>query len=212
MCIQISFQNSHFSAPAVDLLNNFIFESSLPELSTTDTAYAIVLISVVGLSVLLLSVLRFVSGDPIFSKPLFKLVGFRYQNYDSLPTHIENGNGVDHRDAKVFAPEPLNGWRLRMGILQSLVLLALLIVHAVIFATSRANMLGIVLIVFWVYLPIRGTLTSGCHICLQCTAFSSVDVSSIIIQYCVWAWGRAFDLSPSYGHCSSTFYKIFSFG
>jgi hypothetical protein len=118
----------------------------------TDKAYAIVLISALGISVLMLCVLWYYSGDPIFAKDAIKLPRFRHRSYDSIPTHAENGNGFDHRKRKEsIVPERLVGWRLRLGLLQSLVLLSLVIIHTLILVTSAPTVLRIVFVVYWVY-------------------------------------------------------------
>jgi hypothetical protein len=118
----------------------------------TDKAYAIVLISALGISVLMLCLSWYYSGDPIFAKDAIKLPRFRHRSYDSIPIHAENGNGFDHRKIKEnVVPEQLVGWRLRLGLLQNLMLLSLVIIHVLILVTSGPTVLRIVFVAYWVY-------------------------------------------------------------
>jgi hypothetical protein len=118
--------------------------------STSDRVYAIVFIAALGLSVLGLGLTWYLSGDPLFAKQVIRLPRFRFREYESLPTFANgNANGVN-RDEKSSALEELKGWRLRMGVLQGAVLLALTIVHTVILLQDGANFLRIVFIVYWV--------------------------------------------------------------
>jgi len=94
------------------------------------------------------------------AKQAIKLPTFRFRPYDSLPT--ENGNGIDHGDIPKAAPEPLVGWRYRLGILQNAVLLALVFVHTLILLTLGLQFLRIVFIAYWVWLWVCSLTIGGC--------------------------------------------------
>jgi len=117
----------------------------------TDKTYAIVFTSALGLSALSLFSSWFVSRDPIFAKDALKLPRFRPRGYESILTHTENGNGVVHGKKENAVPERLTGWRLRLGVLQSLVLMSLVAIHTVILVTDGVTFLRIVFVVYWVY-------------------------------------------------------------
>ena len=116
--------------------------------SKIDTIYAIVLCAVLGVAAIALCFTRYQSGSPFLAKHFIKLPTFRFRPYDSLPS--ENGNGVDHDDVPKVTPEPLVGWRYRLGILQNSVLLALIFVHALILLTIGVQLLQIMFIAYWV--------------------------------------------------------------
>lgn len=95
---------------------------------------------------------RIISGKPIFEKEkTIKLPRFRVREYDSLPTHVQNGNGIRHANEKTFRePEPLKGWRLRMGIAHTAVIASLVAIHVVIVITDGFTPLRIAFVVYWV--------------------------------------------------------------
>jgi hypothetical protein len=107
-----------------------------------------------------------VSKDPIFAKDVVKLPRFRFRQYDTLPTHYENGNGYERPEIHYVMPEPLNGWRWGMGIALDFILLALVVVHTLILLSAGASFLRIVFIVYWVYHSDELALMSGRHIWL----------------------------------------------
>jgi hypothetical protein len=119
--------------------------------SVTDKTYAIVFITALGLSALVLCISWFMSRDPIFAKDFLKLPRFQHWDYETVSSHAENGNGIDHNNKRNAMPERLIGWRLRLGVLQSLVLLSLVTVHTVILVTDCPTFLRIVFVVYWVY-------------------------------------------------------------
>jgi hypothetical protein len=131
-------------------LKQLFNESSFAETSIADKTYTILLISALGVSVLILCLSWYVSGDPIFVKDAIKLPRFRHLDYNPIHSHTENGNGINHREAKKFRTEPLNGWRLWMGVLQNLVLLSLVAIHVVVLVTAGPDFLQIVFVVYWV--------------------------------------------------------------
>jgi len=143
--------------------------SLLPKPSLTDKAYAIVFLGALGLSVLILFLSWYVSRNPVFPKEVIALPRFRHVGYESLPTHAENGNGVDHerKESKALVPEKLKGWRLRLGLFQSAVLAALLAVYAIILVTVGPTLLRIVFIAYWVPLLFCTMLTKGAYFILQ---------------------------------------------
>lgn len=130
-------------------LGNLSLSRPIKDSSKIDPIYAIVLCAVLGVAAIVLCFTRYQSGSPFFAKQAIKLPIFRFRPYDSLPT--ENGNGVDHEDIPKVNPEPLVGWRYRLGILQNAVLLALIFVHALILLTVGVQLLRIVFIAYWVY-------------------------------------------------------------
>lgn len=159
---------------------SFLSESFVADTSIADRTYAIVLISALGVSTLMLFAAWYTSRDPIFAKDLIKLPRFRHRDYNSIPRHAENGNGIDHGEVKRnVTPERLTGWRLRLGVLLSLVSLSLVAVHAVILVTSGPTLLRIVFVVYWVYPLIAETLISGRSICVQYLSLSSNSLSPI---------------------------------
>ena len=124
--------------------------------TVTDKTYAGILVSALVVSVLILCTSYYVSRDPIFSKEAFKFPLFLlHRRYDSLPQHAQNGNGVHHKEKK-RNPEPLKGWRFRMGVLLNLVLVALVVVHALILVFSGPTLLRIVFIMYWVHISQSG--------------------------------------------------------
>jgi hypothetical protein len=120
--------------------------------SLADTTYAILLISALGLSVLILLASRLLSGDPIFTKETLKLPRFRVREYEALPTHVQNGNGIGHAEEmqETKTVEPLVGWRLRMGIAHTAVIAGLLAIHVVILISDGPTALRITFVVYWV--------------------------------------------------------------
>jgi hypothetical protein len=116
----------------------------------TDSIYAIIFLSALGLSVIGLCLTWYLSGQPILASEALKLPRFRFRAYDSLPTHVANRNGIDLEEVKNIAPESLTGWRYRMGVLQNAVLLALVFVHVLILITAGPSFLRIVFIAYWV--------------------------------------------------------------
>lgn len=137
-----------FSRPLHPGTANLFLTSPIIVSSKTDTIYAIVLCAVLGVAALVLCFTRYRSGNPFLAKQAIKLPTFRFRPYDSLPT--ENGAGVDHGDSPKVTPEPLVGWRYRLGILQNAVLVGLVFVHALILLTVGPQFLRIVLIGYWV--------------------------------------------------------------
>jgi len=55
-----------------------------------------------------------------------------------------------HEVPQLKQPEPLQGWRMRMGVLQVAVLLALVASHVVLLLIKGPSFLGLVLIAYWV--------------------------------------------------------------
>lgn len=143
---------SNRSRPSYQDVHHLFIESAIPLHSVTEKAYMIVFISALGLSALIICFKRIVSGNPFFPKGVVKMPRFRPpREYESLPTHIENGSGIHAQDRGLLKAEPLLGWRLRMGILQSIVLLALTLVHAVILSQQdEIEFRRTVLVIFWV--------------------------------------------------------------
>jgi hypothetical protein len=105
-----------------------------------------------GLSVVILLASRLLSGDPIFTKEALKLPRFRVREYEALPTHVQNGNGIGHAEEKqeTKTVEPLVGWRLRMGIAHTAVIAGLLAIHVVILISDGPTALRITFVVYWV--------------------------------------------------------------
>jgi hypothetical protein len=126
-----------------------LFSESLSVTTGGDKIYAIVFITALGLSALALCLSLLISNDPIFAKDVPKLRRFRHRDYETVASHAENGNGIHHK--KNAVPERLTGWRLRLGVLQSLVLLSLVIIHTVILVTDGPTFLRIIFVVYWVY-------------------------------------------------------------
>ena len=183
-------------------------QSEIPLGSVTDKTYAIVFITALGLSALVLCLQRIVSGDPIFPKGVVKIPRFRYHDYDPLPTHVQNGNGVGLPEHKDFTPEPLLGWRLRMAFLHSLVLLALLLVHTVILLNDGTTFLRIVFVPYWVRLSILQVLIEGCHIHIQPATLSSDPVSPSSLQLRLCPCYPPFNLSLPCGCHPTTLPEI----
>ena len=120
------------------------------EMSLTDEIYAILFVAALAVSFLTLVVLRLVSKTPLFPKDVIKIPRFRHVEYDALPSFAENGNIDGQKEAKSFALEPLKGWRFRLGILQKLVLISLVIVHTLILVLNGATGLRIIYVPYWV--------------------------------------------------------------
>jgi len=161
-------------------LGNLSLSPPLKYSSKIDTIYAIVLCVVLGVAAIALCFTRYQTGNPFFAKQAIKLPIFRFRPYDSLPT--ENGNGVDHDDVPKVTPEPLVGWRYRLGILQNAVLLALIFVHALILLTAGVQLLRIVFIAYWVYFCVS-SLTSVRCITSKFTAVPENVVPTITVQH-----------------------------
>src|SRR5271156_6232784 len=121
----------------------FLPLSIISEVSITDKAYALVFIIALAVSILILGVSRYVSGDALLAKHVVKVPRFRFRPYQVLPTHVENGNGIGHSETRPKWLEPYTGWRWRMGVLLELVLVALVAVHAFILVTEGLNLLRI---------------------------------------------------------------------
>lgn len=154
----------------------FLQGPEAPE-SLTDEVYVVVFTSALGLSALQLCAARYWSNDPIFPKETLKLPRFRCQDYESVPSHRENGHDISHTKARNTALEPLEGWRLRMGVLQGIILLALVAIHAVILVSDGPTSLRIVFVVYWVRAVIAMMLITGRYICIQLVSFPSDIVS-----------------------------------
>ena len=138
--------------PGVQLsLQDFLPVSLSVATSVSDKIYAIIFITTMGSSVLILCLSGFMSRDPIFAKDVFKLPRFQYRDYEAISSHAQIGDAIDHNNKRNAVPERLTGWRLRLGVLQSLILLSLVTVHTVILVTDCATFLRIVFIVYWVY-------------------------------------------------------------
>jgi hypothetical protein len=152
------------SRPSHAALHDFVLDTLKTKSSITDFAYAITFICLLGLSAIGLLLNWYRCKDPIFPKETIKLPRFRFHNYDSLPTHVENGNGVGHKKQKIVRIEPLKGWRMRMGVLHTAVLLALTIVHTLILIADGPSFLRIVFIVYWVF-----TFSSDAYIRAFCS-------------------------------------------
>jgi hypothetical protein len=153
------------SRPLSPGLHGLFLTSRLAKPVATDTIYAIIFLSALGLSVIGICLTWYLSGQPILASEALKLPRFRFRAYDSLPTHVGNGNGIDHEEVKNITPEPLTGWRYRMGVLQNAVLLALVFVHVLILITAGPTFLRIVFIAYWV-LSFLSVLISGHRVCL----------------------------------------------
>jgi hypothetical protein len=123
--------------------------------SLADKTYTILLICALGLSAIILLTARLLSGDPVFSKETIKLPRFRVREYEALPTHIQNGNGIGHVEGKqeTKTVEPLLGWRLGMGIAHTAVIAGLLAIHVVILISDGPTTLRIAFVVYWVCDP-----------------------------------------------------------
>jgi hypothetical protein len=138
------------SRPLSPGLHDLFLNSALAKPPVTDLTYAIIFLSALALSAFALCLTWYLSGQPFFANEALKLPRFRFRNYDSLPTEVANGNGIDHGQSQNIAPEPLTGWRYRMGVFQNAVLLALIFVHALILVTDGPDFLRIVFIAYWV--------------------------------------------------------------
>ena len=128
-----------------------VIDSFEAKTTVTDKTYAGIFTFALAISLVILCTSYYVSRDPIFPEETLKLPRFRHRDYDSLAQHAENGNGVDRKERKK-TPEPLKGWRFRMGVLLNFVLIALVVVHTIILDFSGPTVLRIVFIVYWVYL------------------------------------------------------------
>ena len=78
-------------------LQDFLPVSLSVATSVTDKTYAIVFITALGLSAFVLCLSWFMSRDPIFAKDVLKLPRFRHRDYETVSSHAENGNGIDHQ-------------------------------------------------------------------------------------------------------------------
>jgi hypothetical protein len=126
--------------------------SWLSESSITDRTYAISFTAVLGLSLLALGVTRYISQDPIFTRnAVFKRAPYAHEGLEPLLAngHSENGSIADR---KTPHPEPLKGWRLRMGIFQGCFLLALVVAHSAILGLNGTSVLQLVFITYWVFI------------------------------------------------------------
>lgn len=117
--------------------------------SIIDKTYAIVLASALCSSLLVIWLSDFVSRDPVIAKDAIKPPRFRLRERNGLETYIENENGVDYKK-KNATPEQLIGWRLRLGVIQSVVLFGLLSIHSFILVTEAYSVLRGVFVVYWV--------------------------------------------------------------
>jgi hypothetical protein len=179
-----------------------------------DKAYFILLTCALGLSVGILFLSRILSGDPIVRKETIKLQRLRLLGeYESLPTHVQNGNGTHvqngngighaYNNKKTKSPEPLAGWRLRMGILHTAVIASLVAIHVVILITDGVTPLRIAFVVYWVLIFRALVLTSGCHSGIQRASISSDVVPTVPVQFSLCAWRVAPGL-PCPNGCLST--------
>ena len=164
------------------------------ELSITDKAYAIVFIIALAVSILILGISRYVSGDVLLAKDVVKVPRFRVRQYEVLPTHVENGNGIGHSETKRKWLEPYTGWRWRMGVLLELVLIALVALHAFILVTEGLNILRIMFIVYWVRFGLQYTLTAGNNTFVQLTEVPPDILSTVSIPPCLRPAGAAVDI------------------
>ena len=126
----------------------------LAESPISDRTYIFTFLSILGLSFCALCLARYISDIPIFPSPVtFKPIRFRIAENEPL---LANGHSVaengDVGEPKGSHLEPLTGWRYRLGILMSLVLLALVIVHTVIFITEGMKLLDLTFIFYWVFM------------------------------------------------------------
>ena len=129
--------------------HNFISNLLIIDAPCTELVYAVIILTALGVSLGSLVTIRLRSHDPIFAKEKVKLSRFRNGEYESLAPHEENANGVSH-DRLAVIPEEFKGWRLAMGVLLGIVLIALVIVHTLILITNGPSLLRIVFIVYWV--------------------------------------------------------------
>jgi len=183
------------SRPAHYRVDTFFFQlSATAELSITDKAYAIVFIIGLAVSILILGISRYVSGDALLAKDVVKVPRFRVRQYEVLPTHVENGNGIAHSETKRKWLEPYTGWRWRMGVLLELVLIALVALHAFILVTEGLNILRIMFIVYWVRFGLQCILTSGNDTFVQLTEVSPDLLSTVSIHHCLRPAGAAVDI------------------
>jgi hypothetical protein len=149
--VNLSIPQVGLTSSQLDHRHHFWNFATATQSSVTDKTYAILLIAALGLSVMTLLLSRIISGDPIFSKEVIKLRRFRAREYKSLPTHVQTGNGLGHVDGKMpDSPEPLNGCRLRMGILHTAVIASLVAIHVLILLTVGLTMLRIAFVIHWV--------------------------------------------------------------
>jgi hypothetical protein len=100
---------------------------------------------VLGLSLLGLFVTWFQCKDPILPTKSF----LKLPQYHRIGDGSNGVNGV-HEVPQLKKPEPLQGWRMRMGVLQVTVLLALVASHVVLLQINGPSFLGFVLIAYWV--------------------------------------------------------------
>lgn len=176
--------------------------------SVTDKTYAIVFITALGLSALTLCLCWYLSRDPIFAKDILKLPRFRRLDYQTVSSRAENSNGIDHNSNKNAVPERLTGWRLRLGVLQSLVLLSLVVIHTVILMKDCPTFLRIVFVVYWVYQLIPKALIIGSRICLQLPSFPPNSVSPIAVQHRLCAGSCSAYLPRSNGYPPASPFEI----
>lgn len=181
-----------------------VFQTSLTAESLTDEVYAVAFTSILGLSALLLCAARYWSDDPIFPKKILKLPCFQCPDYDSVLTNAENVHEIGPIKTRNTAPEPLEGWRLRMGALQGVILLVLIAVHAAISVSDGPTLLRIMFIVYWVR-SIIALMLNNRALHLPTTHFVSFRhftadlcitpyVSSEFFHYCItsmWIFSRA---------------------
>jgi len=122
-------------------LNLLFWEANAP---VTDKAWTIALFTVLGLSVFALFVTWINYRDPIFpSRSIFKLPQYH---------QVGESNDVNgtHEIPELSKPEPLEGWRLRFGVLHAAVLIALLATHIAILLINGRSPFGFVFIAYWV--------------------------------------------------------------
>ena len=81
----------------------------------TDKTYAIVFITALGLSALALCLSWFISRDPIFAKDVLKLPRFRHRDYETVSSHAENGNGIDHNKQQECRTRAIDWMALTIG-------------------------------------------------------------------------------------------------
>jgi hypothetical protein len=169
-------------------------------MSVADEVYAGVLLVAVGLSLLVLLVLRFVSKAPLFPEDVLKIPRFRSNGYDELPTVVENGS-VGQKEKPSFALEPLKGWRRRLGILQEAVLISLVVLHALTLVLNGATLLRIVFVVYWVVISVKNAYRR--------LSFSSITPFDFYLRYIDIRFTIFPVLWVSF-HCSISCKSIFS--
>jgi len=146
-------------------------------LSNTDRIWAIALLSILGASVLGLFITWLRYRDPIFaSESIFKL-----PRYHQIGETSNGFNGL-HDLSEPKLPEPLQGWRLRLGILQLGVLIALLSSYIAFLLLNGPTFLNIVLTAYWVLLFVAMANLREQRFCMLLFAFCQhcIDVHSTI--------------------------------